>query len=399
MLLDKPYDGLEIHREEKIIYARFLRPHQVLSTCRAAGGLQSGLAYVYNHQSCEPAGHSHRLAPRVWRDPVAYRQRTCAPYDLPPDKCATLGTAANMNNAAFVSERFRDVQVVAVCTGGVEVNAGRAGDPASVFETADGFEPLPPAEKVPGPGTINTMIFINKPLIPGALARVIMTATEAKSAALQELAVNSRYSDGLATGTGTDQIAVAAIASEEPPLTSAGKHAKLGELIGRAVLTAIKQTLANQDRLTPANQCSAKIHLERFGLTRDDMQSTICRHLAPDQGKLLRDNFPAVERDPVTVAAVAAMAHLKDKFVWGVLPAACWSDVMGAHAAQVACAVSGDYARMTDYRRQLAPASTENTNAAWLELVCRAMALGFEEKWERSEETADRCLSKSNVNA
>ena len=32
--------------------------------------------------------------------------------------------------------------------------------------------------------------------------RAVMTATEAKTAALQELALSSRYSDGLATGTG-----------------------------------------------------------------------------------------------------------------------------------------------------------------------------------------------------
>lgn len=211
MLINTYYHGLEIHREDKIIYARFLLPHQVLSNCRAAGGFQTGLNYIYNHQSCEPAGHSHRLPPSAWRDASAYRQMVSECYDLPAQECTTLGTAANMNHAAFVCEKFRNVQVIAVCTGGVEANAGRAGDPASVYETAEGFEKLSPDGKLPGPGTINTMIFINKPLIPGAMVRVIMTAT----------------------GTGTDQIAVAALQSDEPPLTSAGKHAKLGELIGR----------------------------------------------------------------------------------------------------------------------------------------------------------------------
>jgi len=43
MRIDTFYDGVEIHREEKIIYAKFLIPHQVLSTCRAAGGMQTGL--------------------------------------------------------------------------------------------------------------------------------------------------------------------------------------------------------------------------------------------------------------------------------------------------------------------------------------------------------------------
>lgn len=382
MLIDTYYNGVEIHREEKIIYARFLLPHQVLSTCRAAGGLQDGLAYVYNHQSCEPAGHNHRMVPSLWRDPIAYRENTAAPYGLPAEACATMGTAANMNHAAFVCETFRDLQVVAVCTGGVETNAGRAGDPAAVYETPDGFEKLPPADSLPGPGTINTMIFISKPLIPGAMARVIMTATEAKSAALQELAVNSRYSDGPATGTGTDQIVVAAVQSDTQPLTSAGKHAKLGELIGRSVLSAVKQTLANQNSLTPAGQCSVKIHLERFGMNRGTMQETICRYLDEQHAALLRDNFKGIERDPVTVAAVAAMVHLKDKFAWGILPTACWGEVMGACAAQVVCAVCGRYNLMAVYRQTLAPAQTERDNAAFTDLVCRALAMGFIEKWE-----------------
>jgi adenosylcobinamide amidohydrolase len=381
MLIDTYYEGLEIHREEKILYARFRHPHQVLSTCRAAGGLQHGLAYIYNHQSCEPAGHSHQLDLEVWRDPLAYREQTCRPYGLQAAACATLGTAANMHHAALVSESFRHLTVVAVCTGGVEVNAGRAGDPAAVFETAEGFEKLAPTKTPPGPGTINTMVFINQPLIPGALTRVIMTATEAKCAALQELAVNSRYSDGLATGTGTDQIAVAAMETGAAPLTSAGKHAKLGELIGLTVKQAIKQALASQNQLTPAGQCSAKIHLERFGLDRGTLQALICRHLEEEAARLLQENFTVIERDPLTVAAVAAMAHLRDKFAWGVLPSACWSEVMGAQAAQVACSVGGDYRRLPRYREALAPTRASDGNDAFGELVCRALALGFGDKW------------------
>ena len=381
MRIETYYDGVEIHRENKIIYAKFLRPHLVLSTCRLAGGFQTDLQYLYNHQGCEPVGHTHRMMSDGRFDAGAHRERVCDRFGLPADTCATLGTAANMNNAAFVSREFRGLRVIAVCTGGVEANAGRAGDPASVFETDEGFERLKANEPEPGPGTINTLLFINKPLIPGAMARVIMTATEAKSAALQELAVNSRYSDKLATGTGTDQIAVAAIQSDEPALTSAGKHSKLGELIGSAVLAAVKETLSRQNALTPASQCSAKIHLERFGLTRESMQDAICRHLTQEQATLLRNNFKEIECDPVTVAAVAAIVHLKDKFSWGTLPADCWSEVMGTYAAQVACAVSGDYSSLADYREELAPTRAHGGNSDFVALACRALALGFADKW------------------
>ncbi len=381
MLLNKPHDGLEIHREEKIVYAKFIMPHQVLSTCRVAGGLRDDIRVLYNHQSCEPAGHMQGRARMAVTDPVGYRRMICDRHDLPADACATLGTAANMHNACIETVTFRDLKVTAVCTGGVEANAGRAGDPAAYMETAEGFEKVPPHEGMPGPGTINTMIFINRPLVPGAMVRTVMTATEAKSAALQELAVNSRYSQGLATGTGTDQIAVAAAQTEQAPLTSAGKHAKLGELIGRSVHRAVKATLALQNSLTPAGQCSAKIHLERFGLDRASMIANICRHLSEEKAALLESNFFGIERDPVTVAAVAALAHLQDKFTWGILPAACRREVLGAFAAQIACAVSLDYSRMGPFRRELGNAGDAPGGEGVAELACRAIALGFSVKW------------------
>ena len=50
------------------------------------------------------------------------------------------------------------------------------------------------------------MLPVNQELTEGAMVRVIITATEAKTAASNELSVGSRYSDDLATGTCTDQI-------------------------------------------------------------------------------------------------------------------------------------------------------------------------------------------------
>lgn len=383
MLINTYYNGIEIHRKDKIIYARFLRPHDVISTCRAAGGIQHDLNHMINHQSCEPAGHMHRHPADVWRDPDRYRRLVCESRNLPSENSALLGTAANMNNASFKRESFRDLEVIAVCTGGVEGNAGRVGDPASVYETGDGFEKINRVKKAhDGPGTINTMLFINTPLTPGALVRTIVTATEAKSAVLQELAVHSLYSDGLATGTGTDQIGVAALRADRAPLTSAGKHSSLGELIGLAVMEAIRETLALQNHLTPSGQCSTVTHLKRFGLTRGDFLSAVCRQLPRELAGLLDRNFQAVEQDPVTVGAVASLVHLKDKLSWGILPTFCWKEVMGTAAAQVACAVSGDYTRISAYRETLGSALTERTDTAFKELACRALALGFRDKWE-----------------
>jgi len=374
------YDGVELHREEKIVYARFLAPHRVISTCSAAGGLHDDLDYLYNHQSCEPSGHQRAVHRLVSRDPRAYRRLVCQPYGLPDERCATLGTAANMRYAAIREARFRDLTVVAVCTGGVETNAGRVGDPASVYEWNGTYEKVA-GEALVLHGTINTLLFINQELTPGAMVRTVMTATEAKTAALQELAVNSRYSDGLATGTGTDQIGVAARRHTSTILTGAGKHCVLGELIGKAVHEAILETLKLQNALTPEGQRSSVRHLERFGATRERLSELIATHLTEEEARLLERNFTGVERDPLVVAAVAALAHIRDKVTWGILPGGCVPELWATYGAQIAAAVSGNYLRLSDYRNALALAGYAATNEDLQRLVGQALALGFQDKW------------------
>jgi len=376
------YNGVEIHRADKIIYGKFLEPHLVLSTCRVAGGIRQDLEYVLNHQSCEPCNHSRNHKTAVL-DPQKYRKQICSPHGLEPQKCATMGTAANMHHAAFIQKTFRNLDVWAVVTGGVETNAGRIGDPASVFETEQGFERLDqpgPAEE-PKPGTINIMLLIGHPLTEAALTRSIMTATEAKTAALQELAVNSRYSSGLATGTGTDQIIVAAPDRDGFRLGWAGKHGKLGELIGLAVIDGVKETLARQNSLTPRGQCCVKIHLERFGCNTNRLVAGVSEFLTPHQAEIFQNNSNGIFRDPVTVAAVAGLVHLRDKFTWQILPASCWKEVMSNAAAQVACTISLRYDKFDWYRQSLGQRADKRDDHGFLRLSYAALALGFSDKW------------------
>ncbi len=379
MLLGTYYAGVEIHRAEKIIYARFLTPHRVISTCRSsAGGLRDDLGYLYNHQSCEPGGHHmsadlHQLAVH---QPDAYRAAVAGRHDLPPERCATMGTAANMQAAAIAHETFRNLEVVAVCTGGVESNAGRAGDPASYHEEGGDYVALP----APNAGTIVIMLCISRELAPGTMVEAVTMATEAKTATLQELSIPSCYSDGLATGTGTDQVGIAARLGGIA-LRGAQKHTKLGELIGRTVQTALRQTLARQNGLTPVSQGRSLALLRRLGVDEAGLSAAIRARLAPDDAALLERNLHVVLNDPPTVAAVAALLHLRDQFLWGVLPTSCLPEVLSAYAAQIAAAVAGRPQQVPAYQQSLGAAPATLEPAAILDLVARAFALGFGEKW------------------
>jgi len=85
--------------------------------------------------------------------------------------------------------------VYALVTAGVKSNAVRmSADEGRFYE----------------PGTINIILLPNMKLTLRAMARAIISATEAKTAALMDLDIRSSYSSSMhrATGTGTDNIIV-----------------------------------------------------------------------------------------------------------------------------------------------------------------------------------------------
>jgi len=108
-------------------------------------------------------------------------------------------------------------------------NARRAGDPADY-------------RRIPA-GTINIIFLTNARLTPAAMVETIMTITEAKCAVLSELKIKSTLTGKIATGTGTDAIAVVSgYGSTE--ISYAGKHVLFGEITAKAVMQALKESLA-----------------------------------------------------------------------------------------------------------------------------------------------------------
>jgi len=242
------YDGLELLRRPRLIGARLVRPHRVLSSDPVDGGLREDLEGVFNHRSCDEDDAEHEFFSAAGGDAARYKRIVCRRYGLAPGRCILLGTGARMENASVRCEGADDLHVATVVTAGVS-NAVRAGDPASVRETAHGFEAVE-GGPAPSGGTINILLFIGRELTPAALVEAVMTATEAKAAALQDLSVRSRYGEGAATGTGTDQIAVAA-GLGGARLHSAGTHTALGACIGRVVRCGVLEALARQEGLSP----------------------------------------------------------------------------------------------------------------------------------------------------
>lgn len=229
---------------EKTLIVKFESERRVLST-------NDGYKSVYlaiNHSAhpeiwkkvCVEKRTEREVGGKVYANEV--KSEVAKALKLEEDKVAMMATAADMDNLAVVTETFTTpsgtkLVVTALVTAGAESNAIRTGlDKGRYLEG-----------ELVDPGTVNILLLTNLSLTEPALARAIITVTEAKTAAFQDLKVSSSYTKGaIATGTGTDSVIVVS-GTDLPLITYAGGHSKVGELIGKAVYKAVKIALCKQN--------------------------------------------------------------------------------------------------------------------------------------------------------
>ena len=147
---------------------------------------------------------------------------------------ATVGmmTSASMDSFRRVSRSSQGVEISAMVTAGIS-NARCAGDSAD-WRT---FQP-----DVTPTGTINIIILTNATMSPAAMVESVMLVTEAKTVAMRKLSVKSPVSGTIATGTGTDAIAVVNGFGSET-IRYCGKHVIFGEMLASVVIEAITESL------------------------------------------------------------------------------------------------------------------------------------------------------------
>ncbi len=348
-----------------------LLPHRVLTTCSVNGGLREDLNWLVNYQSCEGAAHAARAAHLKEVGPVGAHSEVCGELDLLPDRTATMGTAANVRYTALACEKYGDLEVTVFATAGVYGNAAAAGDPALWLETAQGWKR---AEEPPG--TINLIVLCHVPLSPGALSRAAITVTEGKSAALARLAVPSRYSPDLATGTGTDQLCIAAPRSTgQMEFSGTGPHSKLGELLGLASRNAVMEALRWQNGLEPSYTRSLTHALGRFGLTDAVLRERVSALLSEADAALLAANWMAVVHEPLASSHAYAVAAVLDRLRYGTLSTDIAEEAVRRQAAGLATAIAAQVDLWPEFYATLDPRPP-------FEMLIRAIALGWARKWK-----------------
>ena len=310
--------GDELHFYKKSLVLCFQGMRKVLSTGMNQGGCRSDLEAVFNNDGNPGPGMEFVMRADTYEEHL----NIIAEEDLglDPEKCSGMCTAASMENVSIQAMEGDFFTVTAIVTGGIQANGGRIGDPACYSESG-GDEANDTHEKL---GTINIMLHIDANLPDGTLVKALASCVEAKVAAIQELLAPSRYSNGLATGSGTDSVILICNPESRVYLTDAGHHSQLGEFIGKTVKKAVKEALYRQSGLGPEFQHDILRRMDRFGVTQDTLWRVYC-----DSGNMPRfvfqDRLDALKTEDMLVTYTSLFAHLLDQVEWGLLkPEEAW---------------------------------------------------------------------------
>jgi adenosylcobinamide hydrolase len=218
MCNDVPIYGIDTYRVDESPTSSYLvvnseKPLRTLNSAPWGGGFQVSRILI-NRQ----VDKSY-----LCDDPLQEMDRFLLKRDFVPAECACMLTAARVADAGYSVGQIGDLTVCTWVTAGL-------GNPAR-----SGME-RPDSELFPG--TINTIVLIDGNPTDAAMVNAVITATEAKAAVLQDLAVTiSEQSRLIATGTTTDAVLIAATGRGRP-IRYAGTATELGHLIGRTVYDA-----------------------------------------------------------------------------------------------------------------------------------------------------------------
>jgi len=226
MLQENLMPGITLERTHRHIHVQFDSPSWVISSAVLNGGLiQADHILNLNIRDHIKDGCKKHKPPEI----------TLAKY------CADCGwsgktvgmmTAASMDSFRMARVTEQKVDIIVLVTAGLS-NVRRAGDYAEHREIG---------ASASATGTINIICLTSACLTQAAMIEAIITATEAKTAALQNLGIKSPVSDAPATGTGTDAIA---IATGQGPLKIkyCGKHVIFGEILANLTIKALTSSI------------------------------------------------------------------------------------------------------------------------------------------------------------
>jgi adenosylcobinamide amidohydrolase len=243
-----------------------------------------------------PEGYNDRF---LHIDPMELITTSAAKLDLTMDYLAMV-TAAKIKNYSTVTRKAEGFSVTVAATAGCS-HGESSGEEMDVEET---------------PGTINVIVFIDGNPTDSCLIASVITATEAKSAALRDFDVRSFYTGDSATGSITDSVTVATNATGKN-IIYGGPASKLGQMVGYCTRKAVTEALLNQEPIWGCRTVLDRLkerHLPLEKLATEASKIEGIEVNADELGKIL-------EANPKAAWNLLAAAKLDDDVKKGLVPA------------------------------------------------------------------------------
>ncbi len=204
------------------IHIEFSQPHQIMSSAVLNGGLICADHLVNMKVPIEST---------IDELPVTSLANYCAEAGWQGTSVGMM-TAASMKSFRMAKVTEQGIDIVVLVTSGLS-NARRVGDRAEYRMMIEESKEV---------GTINIVFLTSAKLTEAASIEAVMMITEAKAAALQEAKIISPVSNTIATGTGTDSVAV--VSGQGPEVIKyCGKHVLFGEILGRLVKDTVAASI------------------------------------------------------------------------------------------------------------------------------------------------------------
>jgi adenosylcobinamide amidohydrolase len=242
-----------------------------------------------------PEGYNDRS---LHIDPLELITSSAAKLGLTQDYLAMV-TAAKIKNYSLVARKAAGFSVSVASTAGCS-HGESSGENMDVEEA---------------PGTINIIVFIDGNPTDSCMVASLITATEAKSAALRDLDVRSFYTGDSATGSITDSITVATT-NQGKALVYGGPASKLGQMVGYCTRRAVTEALIKQEPIWATRTIIDRLRERHLPLQKLATEVSKALGLTVDSNTLAE-----ILNKPLATAYLLAAIKLDDDANKNLMPA------------------------------------------------------------------------------
>jgi adenosylcobinamide amidohydrolase len=212
-------------------------------------------------------------------------------------------TAAKIQNMSMTTRQVGDITITVAATAGWRHGESSGEDIENSHYTN---------------GTINIIVFLNGNPTDSCLVSLFLTATEAKTAAMNDYDIRSRYTGDAATGTITDSLSVA-VTGQGEKIELGGPASTVGQLVGSAVRQVVKEAANMQEGQHEGRTLTRRL-AERH-LSIEHLASELSKaQVLGDEKTVISKLTRVLEADSVTAAFLLSAAKLDDDCKKGLLP-------------------------------------------------------------------------------